>query len=119
MQLTRVLQIWLGTEQTRLRHFLLALVSGDVTLLGFGSYIWLLQQVLSFSGRQTEHSCQAPSQTLIRRQTVRKLKKGFENRLNHSTSPIGVSNNNNNDLVFSHTLVSGKQFPQFLETILG
>ena len=51
-----------------------------------------------------EHSCQAPSQTLIR-QTVRKLKKSFENRLNDSTSPIGVRNNNKNDLVFSHTPV--------------
>ena len=39
------------------------------------------------------------------RQTVRKLKKGFENRLNDSTSPKGVRNNNKNDLVFSHTLV--------------
>ena len=36
---------------------------------------------------------------------MRKLKKVFENRLNDSTSPIGVRNNNNNDLVFSHTPV--------------
>ena len=48
------------------------------------------------------------------RQTVRKLKKGFENRLNDSTSPIGVRNNNNNDLVFSHTLVSGYANPTLI-----
>jgi len=40
------------------------------------------------------------------RQTVKKLKKSFENCLNDDHSPIGVLDNNKNGLVFSRTLVA-------------
>jgi hypothetical protein len=33
--------------------------------LGFSSYIWLLEQELGFSGRQTEQPCQPQSQYLF------------------------------------------------------
>jgi hypothetical protein len=37
------------------------------------------------------------------RQTVKKPKKSYENRLNDNHSPIGVLDNSKNDLVFSQS----------------
>jgi hypothetical protein len=81
-----------------------ALYSADGILLGSSSKLRLLViNLASVTARQLVNSPNAQS---LGRQTVKKPKKSYENRLNDNHSPIGVLDNSKNDLVFSQSVVS-------------